>query len=78
MRYWFYVRTSGVTSTDDDGKKVTHYSLASVMNAMKPSTQVTPSSKVDPHCMACNKAFALACQYFGGRDLVEEMVASKF
>lgn len=27
--------------------------------------------------MACNKAFALACWYSGGHDLVEEMVASK-
>jgi hypothetical protein len=38
MQYWFYVRTSGLTSTGDDGKKVTHYPVASIMGPMKPST----------------------------------------
>jgi hypothetical protein len=77
MWYWFYVRTYSVTSIDGDGKKFTRYPLTSIMNAMKPSMQVTPSSEVDPHCKACNKAFALACRYSGVHDLVEEMVASK-
>jgi hypothetical protein len=36
LRYWFYVQTFGVTSTLEDGKKVTRYPLASVMTKMKP------------------------------------------
>jgi hypothetical protein len=77
MQYWFYVRTSGLTSTGDDGKKVTHYPLASIVGPMKPSTQMPPSSEVSTEREACNGAFALACRYSGGQDLVEEMVASK-
>jgi len=38
MQYWFYVRTGGMTSTDNEGKKHTRYSLASVMTPMKPLT----------------------------------------
>jgi hypothetical protein len=37
MQYFFYVRTFGMTSTNDDGKKFTHYPLASIMNVMKTS-----------------------------------------
>ena len=78
MRYWFYVRTFGITSTHEDGKKVTRYPLASVMTEMKTLTKVTPSSEISPHRQACDKAFALACRYSGGRDLMEEMVAARF
>ena len=78
MRYWFYVQTFGVTSTHEDGKKVTRYPLISVMTMMKPLMKEAPSSKVTPHRQACDKDFALACRYFGGRDLVEEMVAAWF
>jgi tRNA isopentenyl-2-thiomethyl-A-37 hydroxylase MiaE len=41
-------------------------------------TKVAPSSEITPHRQACDKAFALVCRYSGGRDLVEEMVATKF
>jgi hypothetical protein len=46
------------------------------MSEMKPLAKVTPSEEVTPEREAYNMAFALACRYFGGRDLVEEMVAS--
>ena len=78
MCYWFYVQTFGVTSTHEDGKKITLYPLASVMTKMKPFAKVTPSEEMMPHREACNKAFALALWYSRGRDLVEEMVATKF
>jgi hypothetical protein len=39
---------------------------------------VAPSSEITPHRQACDKVFALACQYSKGCDLVEEMVAAKF
>jgi hypothetical protein len=45
---------------------------------MKPLAKVNPSKEVTPRREACNRAFALACLYFGGRDLVEEMVASNY
>ena len=77
MRYWFYVRTSGTTSTADDGTKTNRYPLASIMKDMKPSTWVTPDLEVNCHRVVCDKAFALAYRYSGGRDLMEEMVASK-
>ena len=77
MQYWFYVRTSGMTSTDDEGKKHTRYPLASVMTPMKPSTQGTPGPDVAKGREACDRAFTLAYHYSGGHDLVEEMVASK-
>ena len=77
MQHWFYIRTSGVTSTDSEGKKHTRYPLVSVMTLMKPSTQEIPRPEVKEGREACDRAFALACRYSGGRDLVEEMVASK-
>jgi hypothetical protein len=49
MCYWFYVQAFGVTSTHEDGKKITRYPLASVMTEMKPLTKVAPSSEVTPH-----------------------------
>lgn len=66
-----------MTSTGEDGKKVVRYPLASTVSDMRPLTRVTPGSSLDPLRVACNKAFALACRYSGGHDLVEEMVASK-
>jgi len=63
MQYWFYVRTSSTTSIGFDGRKVTCYPLASIMNNMKPSTRVAPNAEVDPPRAACNKAFAMACWY---------------
>jgi hypothetical protein len=46
------------------------------MSEMKPLVKVTLSDEMTPKREACDKAFALAYHYFGGRDLVEEMVAS--
>jgi hypothetical protein len=77
MQYWFYVRTSGLTSMGDDGRKNTQYPLASAMTPMKPSTQGTPGAEAVEGHEAYDKAFALACRYYRGRDLVEEMVACK-
>jgi hypothetical protein len=45
---------------------------------MKPLAKVSPPKEKSPEREACDKAFALACRYSGGRDLVEEMVASNF
>ena len=33
---------------------------------------------VSPAREACDRAFALACRYSGGRDLVEEIMASDY
>jgi hypothetical protein len=74
MKYWFYMQTFGVTTMHEDGKK--RFSLASVMIEMKPLTKVNPSEEMTPQREACDKAFALACHYPGGQDLVKEMVAS--
>jgi hypothetical protein len=62
----------------EDGMKEVQYPLASVMSEMKPLLKVTPSEEMTPEREACNKAFALACRYSGGRHLVEEMVASNY
>lgn len=63
---------------EDDGKKVTRYPFASVMKPLDPWTSVTPPTKLTTYRISCNKAFALACRYSGGRDLVEEMVAADY
>ena len=55
--------------------KSTHFPLASVMTEMKPLMEVSPSGEMTPQREAYDKAFALAYQHSGGRDLVEEMVA---
>ena len=57
MQYWFYVRTSGMTSTDSEGKTHTHYLLASVMTPMKPLTQGTLGPGTSEGREACDKAF---------------------
>ena len=46
------------------------------MTEMKPLTKVNPSEEMTPQREAYDKAFALACRYSRGHDLVEEMVAS--
>ena len=46
------------------------------MTEMKPLTKVNPSGAMTPQREAYDKAFALACRYSRGHDLVEEMVAS--
>jgi len=66
-QYWFYVRIGGLTSTGLDVKKNTSYLLASVMTPMKPSTQGTPGPRTSEGREACDKAFALAYRYSGGR-----------
>lgn len=77
LSYWFYVRTPGYVCTEFDGK-VTCYPFASAMTPMKPITSVTPPTKVTSQRVECNKAFALACRYFGGRDVIEKMVAANY
>jgi hypothetical protein len=58
--------------------KEVRYLLASIMSEMKPLSKVIPSDEMTPEREACNRAFALACWYSRGRDLVEEMVASNY
>ena len=70
MKYWFYVQTFGITTTHEDGKKSTRFSLASVMTEMKPLTKVNPSGEMTPQREACDKAFALACWYSGAMTLL--------
>lgn len=78
MEHWFYVKTTGQTITYDDGTEETVYPVASIMSEMSPLSRVTPPSKATPKRQACDRAFALACHYFRGQDLVEEMVAANF
>jgi hypothetical protein len=78
MKYWFYIRTYSMTHMFEDGMKVVCYPLASVMSKMKPLLKVTPTEEMTPEREAYDRAFALACQYSGGNDLVEEMVASNY
>ena len=63
MQYWFYVRTGGMTSTGSEGKKNTRYPLALEMTPMRPLTQGTLGPGTYEGHEACDKAFALACQY---------------
>ena len=77
MRYWFYVQTFGVTTTHEDGKKSTRYPLASVMTE-KPLAKVNPSDEMAPDREACDRAFSLAYQHSRGRDLVKEVVTTRF
>jgi len=65
-----------MTSTDGEGRKHTRYLLASVMTLMKPSTQGTPGPGTSEGHEAWDRAFALVWRYFGGRNLLEEMVAA--
>jgi hypothetical protein len=68
--------------TLDDGSVDKVYPYASLMKELKPVSKVDPSKPVSEEQLearlACDKAFALACRYSGGRDLVEEMVAADY
>ena len=70
------MNTSDVNTRDKRGNKVVRYPLASTMEDMRPSMCLLPDS--DAEWEACNAAFTTACRYFGGQDLVEEMVAARF
>jgi len=48
------------------------------MKELKPFSKVDPSQPMSEERLACDKAFALACRYSGGRDLVEEMVTANY
>jgi hypothetical protein len=72
------VRTGGLTSTGDDGRKNTRYPLASMMTSMKPLTQQTSGLGTAEGREACDKAFALTYRYSGSQDLVEEMVVTNY
>lgn len=48
------------------------------MGEMKPSTRVRPPAEIDEDRAACDAAFAKACRFSGGCDLVEVMVAFNF
>jgi len=78
MKAWFYVRTSAASKTLDDGRVDKLYPYASKMKELKPFSKVDPSSPMSEERRACDKAFALACRYSRGRDLVEEMVAAVY
>jgi hypothetical protein len=78
MKHWFYVKTSSMTHTYVDGSTETLWPLASVMSNMAPLAKVNPPVERTPEREAYDRAFALACRYSEGRDLVEEMVASNF
>ena len=61
-----------------DGKVENVFPYTSKMKELKPLYKVDPSLEITEERIACDKAFALACRYSGGRDLVKEMVASDF
>lgn len=70
--------TYSVTRNNEDRTKDSLYPLESTMTLMNPTAKVAPSAKMTPERKACDRAFALACQYSGGQDLVEEMVAADY
>jgi hypothetical protein len=70
------VKTPGVTLMVEP--KIKFFPFASSIVEMKPSTHVTPPAEVDAQRAACDGAFAKACRFSGGRDLVEEMVVPNF
>ena len=78
LEQWFYVKTYGVRSTTEDGEEVSEYPLTSRMEEMAPHMHVDPPEEVSPTREACDRAFAAACRYSGGRDLVEEIMASNY
>jgi len=78
MRAWFYVRTPTASKTLDDGRVDKVYAYASKMKELKPVYKVDPSTQMSKERRACDQAFALACRYSGGHDLVEEMVATDY
>ena len=72
------MKTYGVCGTTEDGAEVWEYPLTSRMEVMAPHTCVEPPEAVSPVREACERAFALACRYSGGRNLVEEIMASNY
>ena len=78
LEQWFYVKTYEVRSTTEDGTEFSEYPLTSRMEEMAPLTRVDPPEEVSPTREACDQAFAAACRYSGGRDLVEEIMASNY
>ena len=48
------------------------------MEEMVPLTRVDPPEEVSSTREAYDQAFAAACRYSGGRDLVEEIMASNY
>jgi len=78
MKAWFYVKTPAASKTLDDGRVDKLYPYASKMKELKPFSKVDPSQPMSEERVACDKAFALAYRYSGGRDLVEEMVAADY
>ena len=78
LEQWFYVKTYGVRSTTEDGEELLEYPLTSRMEEMASHTRVDPLEEVSPMREACDKAFAAACRYSSGRDLVEEIMASNY
>lgn len=67
-RYWFYVETPAVIPKNDPN--AWKYPFASTMEEMKPSAQVRPPAVIDTEPAACDAAFAKACRFSGGCDLV--------
>ena len=78
LEEWFYVKTYGVRSTIEDGAEVAEYPLSSRMEVMAPHTCMDPPKEMSPAREACGRAFAAACRYSGGCDLVEEIMASNY
>jgi hypothetical protein len=78
MKAWFYVKSPAASCTLEDGKVEKIFPYTSKMKELKPVYKVDPSSEMSEERKTSNKAFALACRYLGGRDLVEEMVASNY
>ena len=72
------MKTYGVRSTTEDGEEVSEYPLTSRMEEMAPHTRVEPPEEVSLTREAYDRAFAAACRYSGGRDLVEEIMASNY
>ena len=46
------------------------------MEEMAPHTRMDPLEEMSPARKACDRAFVATCRYSGGRDLVEEIMAS--
>ena len=72
------MKTYRVRGTTEDGAEVVEYPLTSRMEEMAPHTRVDPPEEMSPARKACDWAFTAACRYSGGRDLVEEIMASNY
>ena len=78
FKAWFYVKSPAASRTLEDGKIEKIFPYALKMKELRLMYKVDPSPEMTDERKACDKAFALACRYSGGRDLVEEMVAFDF